>query len=143
MFRFLLLLFLLVPLIEIYLLIKIGSLIGAIATVFLVVLTAVVGAYLLRLQGFATLQRVRKNMSEGVLPAQELIEGLMLLFAGVLLLTPGFFTDIVGFVFLVPAARHWLSLKMLERSILSEGGQKTYHPPEGPRTLEGDFHRDK
>lgn len=141
MFRYLILLFLLVPLIEIYLLIEIGSAIGAVATIFLVVFTAVVGAYLLRLQGLATFQRVQKNLSEGVLPAQELIEGLILLIAGALLLTPGFFTDIVGFVFLVPAARKWISLKAMERSIVAAGSTKS-KPPEGPRTLEGDFHRD-
>jgi len=143
MFRFLILLFLLVPLIEIYLLIEIGSAIGAVATILLVIFTAVVGAYLLRLQGFATFRRVQANMAEGILPAQELIEGLILLIAGVLLLTPGFFTDIAGFIFLIPAARKWISLKVMERSIVATGEQTQSKPPEGQRTLEGDFHRDK
>lgn len=143
MFQSLLLLFLLVPIIEIYFLIEIGSMIGALATILLVVFTAIAGAYLLRLQGFATLERVRKNMSEGVLPAQELIEGLILLVAGALLLTPGFFTDIVGFICLIPAARQWLSLKMLERSFMFVGEQGQRRPSPGPRTLEGDYRQDK
>jgi len=142
MFRSLILLFLLMPLIEIYLLIEIGSAIGAVATIFLVIFTAVVGAYLLRLQGFATFRRVQANMSEGILPAQELIEGFILLIAGILLLTPGFFTDIAGFIFLIPAARKWISLKVMERSIVANGEQTQGKPPEGPRTLEGDYHRD-
>jgi len=141
MFRSLILLFLLIPLIEIYLLIEIGSAIGAVATIFLVIFTAVVGAYLLRLQGFATFRRMQANMSEGILPAQELIEGLILLIAGVLLLTPGFFTDIAGFVFLIPAARKWISLKVMERFIVA-AEQTQGKPPENPRTLKGDFHRD-
>ncbi len=142
MFRLLILLFLLIPLIEIYLLIEIGSAIGAVATIFLVIFTAVVGAYLLRLQGFATFRRMQANMSEGVLPAQELIEGLMLLIAGFLLLTPGFFTDIVGFALLIPATRKWISLKIMERSIVATDEQSQGKPPESPRTLEGNYHRD-
>jgi UPF0716 protein FxsA len=89
-FGTLLLLFLIVPLAEIYLLIKAGGAIGALNTVALVVFTAVVGAWLLRLQGLATLRRVQLSLEQGELPETALIEGVMLLLAGALLLTPGF-----------------------------------------------------
>jgi|ETNmetMinimDraft_23_1059889.scaffolds.fasta_scaffold69688_3 UPF0716 protein FxsA len=113
-FAVLLLLLLSVPLLEIYLLISIGRVIGAGTTVFVVVLTAVIGAWLLRLQGLQTLRRVQSAADKGELPAVELVEGLMLLICGVLLLTPGFFTDAVGFVALVPGIRRHLAEALLK-----------------------------
>jgi len=95
-FRYLFLLFLLVPLVEIYFLIQVGKVIGAGWTVFFVVFTAVLGAALLRVQGLSTLNRVQRSLERGRLPAVELLEGLMLLVAGALLLTPGFVTDAIG-----------------------------------------------
>lgn len=100
--------FLLVPLLEIYLLIKIGSFIGAAWTVAGVVGTAVVGAALVRRQGVAALGRFRLATQAGELPAITIIEGLTLLVAGALLLTPGFFTDAMGFVLLTPPLRQIL-----------------------------------
>ena len=85
------LIFLAVPLVEIFLLIKVGNVIGAPWTIALVVLTALVGAWLVRLQGLSALNRVRQSAARGELPALELLEGLFLLAAGALLLTPGFF----------------------------------------------------
>ena len=104
-FAILLFLLLSVPLLEIYLLISVGRMIGAGATVLVVILTAVIGAWLLRVQGLHTLARVQSATEKGELPAVELVEGLILLACGVLLLTPGFFTDAVGFVALVPRIR--------------------------------------
>lgn len=100
--------FLLVPLLEIYLLIEIGSVIGAAWTVAGVVGTAVVGAALVRRQGIAALARFRSATEAGELPAITIIEGLALLVAGALLLTPGFFTDAIGFVLLTPPLRQIL-----------------------------------
>jgi len=105
LFRILFLVFLVVPLVEIYLLIKVGGLIGALPTVFLVVFTAVLGAFLLRMQGLSTLARVQAALARGELPAMEILEGAVLLVAGALLLTPGFFTDTLGFLALVPNIR--------------------------------------
>ncbi len=109
------LLFLLVPLIEIYFLIKVGDIIGAFPTIALVVFTALLGAMLLRFQGWATLTRGRQALAQGQVPALEMLEGVLLLFAGALLLTPGFFTDAVGFGFLLPPVRraliHWFLSK--------------------------------
>jgi len=151
-FPSLFLVFLLVPIVEIYLLIKVGSVIGALPTVFMVVFTAVLGAFLLRVQGFATLAQFQRNLAEGQLPATTLIEGALLLLAGALLLTPGFFTDTVGFVLLVPPLRRRLAGYLLRRGLFGmaqgpgqgghrgQGGRADDH--QGPRTIEGEFHRD-
>ena len=109
MFRILLILFLTVPLVEIAILIKIGKVIGAGYTIALVIGTAILGAALLRTQGISTLAKVQTNINRGQLPAIELIEGLILLISGVLLLTPGFFTDMLGFLALVPVLRQRLA----------------------------------
>jgi|TARA_B100001013_G_scaffold335921_1_gene254758 UPF0716 protein FxsA len=109
LFRILLILFLTVPLVEIAILIKIGKVIGAGYTIALVIGTAILGAALLRTQGISTLAKVQKNINRGQLPATELIEGLILLISGVLLLTPGFFTDMLGFLALVPILRQRLA----------------------------------
>jgi len=116
MFRILFVLFLLIPIIEIYFLIQVGSVIGAAWTVFLVVGTAVLGAFLLRLQGFNTLQRAQISMAQGTLPAIEMLEGVSLLISGAMLLTPGFVTDSVGFLLLVPVIRRGLIARMLANS---------------------------
>ena len=116
-FAILLIVFLMIPVLEIYLLIQVGGVIGAMPTVILVVFTAVMGAWLLRIQGFSTLQKVKKIVAAGGIPAFELIEGLILLIAGALLLTPGFFTDAIGFLCLMPALRRvfltWVSAKFM------------------------------
>jgi len=105
MFRFLFPLFIVVPLLEAWLLIQVGGVIGAGSTILLIVLTAVIGVFCLRRQGASTLNRVHQNLYKGVLPAIELVEGALLLVAGALLLTPGFATDAVGFLLLWPRAR--------------------------------------
>ena len=83
-------LFLIIPIIEIYFLIKVGEVIGALPTIILVVLTAVIGAGLLRQQGLSTLARLQQNISQGKIPAQEMVEGVLLAVGGALLMTPGF-----------------------------------------------------
>ncbi len=142
-FRYLFLLFLLVPLVEIYFLIQVGKVIGAGWTVFFVVFTAVLGAALLRMQGLATLNRVQQSLEQGRLPAIELVEGLMLLVAGALLLTPGFVTDTIGFVLLVPPLRRQAARWLIRKGLIGNG-----FPPgpsagaggagSGPRTIEGE-----
>lgn len=142
MFPFLLLLFFLVPLIEIYLLIEIGGVIGVGWTIFCVVFTAVLGAVLVRAQGFSAINRIRSQMDQGQLPAMELFEGLFLLVAGALLLTPGFFTDAIGFICLTPPLRRGIITY-----ILSKGINLVQQPPETPRRqgsrqpIEGEFNR--
>lgn len=109
-------LFLVLPFIEIWLLIKVGGIIGAFPTILLVVLTAVLGAFMLRQQGLATLARFQQNLHNGQLPANEILEGMVLLVGGVLLMTPGFFTDAMGFLCLFPLSRKLILKVLLSRS---------------------------
>ena len=146
MFRILLALFIIVPLLEIYLLIQVGGIIGAIPTVFMVVFTAVLGGLLMRHQGLYTLGKVQSAMARGELPTVAMFEGVVLIISGALLLTPGFFTDAIGFLGLVPPLRQRLILAVLERGIVStmQGRPGPRGPGErqGPRTLEGDYRRE-
>jgi UPF0716 protein FxsA len=142
-FRFLLLLFILVPFAEIYLLIEIGSVIGAPWTIFFVVMTAVIGAWLVRLQGLSALTRVQRSLDQGALPAVELLEGVFLLLAGALLLTPGFFTDAVGFALLTPVLRRGMVRYLLDRGLIrASGAVHSQRPSAGPgNTIEGEYRR--
>ncbi len=101
-----------VPLIEIYLFVELGGLIGAWPTVGLVVLTAVAGSIVLRAQGRRVLARAQEKMRRGEPPVADLLDGIGLLLAGALLLTPGFLTDGGGFALLLPAVRHWLAARL-------------------------------
>ena len=114
--KVLFILFVLIPIIEMWLLIEVGSHIGAFNTIGLVLLTAFIGVILLRRQGISTLLRARQRLDEGQIPAREMVDGLFLGIAGALLLTPGFFTDAVGFICLVPGART-LVISFLSRHI--------------------------
>jgi UPF0716 protein FxsA len=132
MFPVLTIIFLIVPVVEIYLLIEVGRVIGALWTVFLVVLTAVVGVRLLKIQGISTLMRAQSKMQTGQMPAQEMFEGIGLVVAGAFLLTPGFFTDTVGFILLFPPTRVWLVSKVVSRLMTTarfspQGGLDGFH----------------
>ena len=116
MFFKLFLAFTLIPVIELYLLIKVGSIIGALNTILLVILTGAAGAYLAQLQGMQTMFRVRERMQRGEMPAAELLDAFIIFAAGVVLLTPGLLTDICGLLLLFPTTRayfkKWLKLRM-------------------------------
>ena len=137
-------LFILTPLIEIYLFIKVGAQIGALTTVLLCVVTAIVGMALLRHQGLSTIRNVQSQMQHGELPAIGMIEGMMLFLAGALLLTPGFFTDTIGFILLISPLRKALALWLLERSGMivqirtHESQTRTSRPQD---FIEGDYQR--
>lgn len=115
-------LFFIVPLVEIYFLVKVGEQIGPLKTILLVILTAVAGVYLLRQQGLSTLGRFQKNMMSGQLPAKEIFEGFFLLIGGALLLTPGFFTDFIGFLCVIPITRQFMANRILANSNVSMRG---------------------
>ncbi len=104
--------FTIIPIIEIYLLIEIGSMFGALTAVTLVILTGFLGAFLARMQGLQTLYRIQESLREGRMPSGELLDALLIVIAGLVLLTPGFLTDSVGFLLLIPATRnsikYWL-----------------------------------
>jgi UPF0716 protein FxsA len=122
--------FIVLPLAEIAVLIKVGSWIGLAPTLALIVLTAVAGTWMLRRQGFSVLIRARRQLEMGELPVVEVFEGLCLVFAGALLLTPGFITDTLGALLLVPPVRALLYRRLghyLERHVV---GQPRAEQPE-------------
>ena len=138
----LLVLFVAAPLAEIYVLISVGGEIGALNTIALCILTAVLGATLIRIQGMSTLLRIRAALDRGELPAVEMLEGAQLVIAGGLLLTPGFVTDSFGFVLLVPAVRHAIALHVVERhSVRVATAGRGAGKPHRPDVIEGEFRR--
>ncbi|MBW2055972.1 MAG: FxsA family protein [Deltaproteobacteria bacterium] len=108
--------FTIIPLIEILLLLEVGTRIGTLNTLFLILLTGLVGAYLMHIQGFAVLGEIQNDLARGVPPARKILEGALVLAGGILLLTPGFFTDGIGMLLLVPQTRRCL-LKKIQRAI--------------------------
>jgi len=148
-------LFLAVPLIEIYLLIEVGQVIGAPLTIVAVVGTALLGAALARYQGMVTVRRLYTQLNSGQVPGQALFDGACLLMAGALLLTPGFFTDAVGFALLTPPLRRWVYRRLQHHLVVRMDpfgagpfGDDPFgaHDPRGPQdsehtTIEGEFRR--
>lgn len=133
----------LVPLIEVYLLVRVGSLIGVLPTIGLVILTAVMGSALVRAQGLLTLQKIRQAMDQGKVPARELVEGAVLVIAGALLITPGFLTDTVGFLCMIPVVRRRIARHFVARWERQQDGPPSGGPhPGGGTTIEGDYRRD-
>lgn len=126
MFRILFVLFLLIPLIELYFLIQVGEVIGAGWTIFFVLATAVIGASLIRAQGASTLLRAQANLQQGSLPALEMLEGIALAMSGVMLLIPGFFTDTLGFILLIPIFRRALIKPLLNKGQFTMRGHTMY-----------------
>lgn len=118
MSRLYLLLFLVMPVAELSLLISVGKAIGVLPTVALLLLTAVAGVALLQYQGFMTLRKLQERLAMGELPDQELLEGALLLVGGLFLLIPGFISDAVAFVCLVPFSRHFICRSILNKQLL-------------------------
>lgn len=115
----LLLIFIVIPLTELWLLFEVADLVGGFETVMLVIMTAFFGIMLLKSQGVATLSRANQKWQMGSVPAQEIIEGFMLAFCGAMLLTPGFITDALGFLILLPPMRRFLASRITQQSIAS------------------------
>ena len=110
--------FTIIPVLEIYLLIKLGSFLGALNTVIIVILTGIIGAYLAKLEGLHTMTKVREALTRGEMPAEGMLDALLILVAGIVLLTPGFLTDLAGLLMLIPQTRllfkRWLRKKFDE-----------------------------
>jgi UPF0716 protein FxsA len=98
--------FTLIPVIELYLLIQVGTVIGGLNTVALVILTGFAGAWLARMEGMNTMLKVRQNLNQGLMPAEELMDALIILIAGLVLITPGLLTDAMGLMLLWPVTRN-------------------------------------
>ena len=148
--RWVLLFFIAVPLVEMLLLFEVADYIGGLWTIFLVVLTAVIGVQVLKRQGFSTLLRANQRLEGGQLPAQEVVEGFFLAFAGALLLTPGFITDTLGFLCLTSPLRRMLAHKFIESGLLKSarsgagGGfywrsRTTFGKEDNSTTIEGEY----
>lgn len=136
--RFLFLAFIAVPMLEMWILIEVGRVIGGLPTIGLVALTAIIGASMLKRQGLATLTRAQQRMESGQVPATELIEGLLLAVGGALLLTPGFVTDVIGFCCLIPATRQALAQVVIRRGIVQQASpQGFYQAGPGARPRSG------
>jgi len=140
---FLLIIFIAVPTIEIALFIQVGQAIGLWSTLAVVILTAVVGTWLLRQQGFKTLQKFQTEVAGGAIPTGTIFDGICLLVAGVLLLTPGFFTDAIGFLLFVPAFRQVVGRFFASR--IKASTNFSFHQPHqpsqqrGPTIIDGDY----
>ena len=135
MLGYLILLFTIVPIGELALLIKIGQFIGVGYTLGIVVLTGITGAYLAKLQGLITLRRIQEDINNGRMPADKLFDGVLILCSGILLITPGLITDLIGFMGLIPFTRNlfkrWLKQKIEEMiaqgKVITLASIKSYH----------------
>lgn len=136
----LLLLLFIVPLIEVALFIEIGGMIGVWPTITIAILTAILGSFLLRHQGFAAMRDVQSRLAAGVNPGRVLADGAMIMLAGVLLLTPGFLTDAVGLLLLIPPVRGWIFRRMAARFTIRSVDIRQGPGARGPgHTVEGEF----
>ncbi|MGR1219213.1 FxsA family protein [Metapseudomonas otitidis] len=119
-------LFLLFPLIELAVLIKVGSVIGVFPTLLLLVATALLGSFMLRIAGVATAWRARERLARGELPEQEMLEGLMIAVGGGLLLLPGFISDLFGLVCIIPFTRRLIIRRVLQRAARQAERQRAF-----------------
>ena len=108
------LLFIFIPLIEIIIFISIGSNIGILNTIAIIIATALVRIYLVRKQGISLLFNAQRNLSQGIMPAEEIKGGIFLLISGLLLITPGFFTDFIGFIMFLKPVQDFVGLKAIQ-----------------------------
>lgn len=130
-------LFFLLPLAEIFVFIQVGGEIGVVSTILLCILSAIVGALLVQYQGIETLARARESLNRGTLPGREIFDGLCIALAGILMMTPGFITDTMGFFLLIPPARKWLMGMLLAHAgFKQEPGKR---PDNG--VIEGTYER--
>ena len=128
-------LFILIPIIEISLFIEIGTIIGSFYTIILIFITAIVGVFFVRQQGISTFQKLTSQLQNLETPVQTMFEGLVILISGILLITPGFFTDALGFLGLIPFSRI-IFIKLVASYILSRYGKRGN---QNENTIEGEF----
>jgi len=126
------------PVLEIYLLIQMGGLIGFIPTLFLLFGAAALGTYLLQSQGWSTWNRLQQSLGRGELPADDLVNGAVIVAGGALLLLPGFLSDMVGILCLIPFTRRLIAAWLVRNRLGPVSGQTT----EDARVIEGEFKRE-
>ena len=146
--------FVVVTLAEIYVLVTVGQAIGGLSTVLLVIITAFIGSRLLKQQGWSTMAKAQQSIAEGRTPAVEMFEGVVILVSGVLLLTPGFITDILGLLGLMPWSRSYFINHFLEKNaervfskknsaFINRGKTSETKKTNKDETIEGEFWEDK
>jgi UPF0716 protein FxsA len=123
MLKFVFALFILLPLAELFLLIEVGSGIGGLSTIALCLLTAALGGVLVRHQGMRTILQAKELMDQGQPPAEQMLHGIMIAASGILLFIPGFITDFIGFLLLIPMIRNWLGRLIISTQISSQRTQ--------------------
>lgn len=141
--RFFLIPFVLLPLLELFILIQVGDEIGAVLTIGLVLLTAAIGLALLRQQGYSTLMRAREKAAQGQVPAEEMLGGVFVALGGLLLLLPGFITDVIGLCCLLPPLRRLFLKGLLSRWLVVGGMSVRGGRGAAGRVIEGEFERDE
>ena len=134
--------FIVLPILEMYILIEVGSFIGALNTIGLVLLTALLGLILLRQQGFRTLLNARNKLLQAELPAEEIVTGIFLAIGGALLLTPGFVTDFIGFMCLLPFTRRLL-MSQIATSFFNVSGFSEQKEQKQGNWIEGEYRKDE
>ena len=145
--------FVVVTLAEIYVLVSVGQAIGGLSTVLLVIITAFIGSSLLRTQGWSTMAKAQQSIAEGRAPAMEMLEGVVIVVSGILLLTPGFLTDTLGLLGLMPWSRAYFINHFLEKNaerVFKSRNSVFIHKSESTETknkkdgaIEGEFWEDK
>jgi len=167
MFRFLFVLFIIIPVIEIFVLMQVGAVLGVWPTIAIVIFTAWLGAKYVRQQGISTLNSVQTKMAQGQMPSDEIVTGVLLLVAGMFLVTPGFVTDFLGLSLLIPAVRHAIVGSVKAQLVTSAASSQSFQfhgqgnvyeqeaasaqsespfqeqiqPPHKGQTLDGEFER--
>lgn len=121
MLRILFVFFIVTPLLELYLLIKVGGVIGAFSTILLIITSALAGAVLMKSQGRKVMQDAREAMFRGLLIEQHALEGVLVFFGGILLLLPGLVTDVAGLLLLIPPIRSWLAKRWIDKKLAAGG----------------------
>lgn len=136
MFPLILVLFLVVPIVELYVIVQVADGIGVLETLGLLVVVSIVGAWLVKAQGIGLIRRVQAKLAAGELPGTELVDGALVLFAGALMLTPGFVTDTVGLLLLLPPTRAVIRMLLMKRfTVMAEtrvAGFGAGGPAQGP-----------
>lgn len=143
-------LFIVIPLIELMLLIEVGSIIGTFTTILIILVTALIGTTLVKQQGFQTWQTIQLELAQGQIPAKSLVAAICILIAGVLLITPGFLTDTIGLLLLVPATREWIFARASRHIKVTSAYRQTHNQSYSSQTndenlsattIEGEFER--
>lgn len=140
--QFILLILLIIPFVELYLLLEVGSFLGVFPTIFMIIFTGALGVWMFRQQGFSTMKRFQETVNRGEVPAYEMIEGSILMIGGALLIAPGFFTDLLGFACLIPPLRKEIAKYVLEHYLIVPQNSPFSQATKERAAIEGEFRKE-